>query len=364
MTKKRVLHVGLDTHLGGIETYLLKIASNIDREKYQFDFLMYDEKEPCFYNELKALGCQFHNVVSRRKNYFQNISDLKRLFQREHFDIVHCHQNSLSYITPILLAIRYGCHVIVHSHNAGNLSGIPVRIRHRINYYRLPLNKVTCVAVSDLAGSWMFGDKTKITVLNNGLDTELFCYSETYRNEIREEFNIGNKELIVHTGAFRKQKNHELLIDIFKAYHQRNPETILMLVGEGELRCEIEEKVKKLDLLNHVIFAGRRSDIPKILSAADKYLFPSFYEGFPNALIEAETAGLYCVAADTITRQVQIEGICEYVSLDAPLEEWVRVLEHDPVENRMKCADMVEAVGLGITAEMERINLLYEGSLE
>ena len=364
MHKKRVLHIGLDTYLGGIETYLLKLASNVDRDKYQFYFLMYDEKEPCFYNELRALGCNFYNVVSRRKNYFRNIYELKQLLKREQFDIVHCHQNSLSYIAPILLAIRCGCRVIVHSHNAGNLSGIAVRIRHKINYLRLPRKKVACVAVSDLAGEWMFGKKTPVTVLNNGLDTKFYSYSPKHREEIRKEFDLGNKELIVHTGAFRKQKNHELLIDIFKAYHQRNPETILMMVGEGELKHEIEEKVKKLDLHNHVIFAGRRSDVPKILSAADKYLFPSFYEGFPCALIEAETAGVYCVAADTITKQVQINGICEYVSLDAPINDWVKALEHNPIDDRLSCAKMVENIGLGIEAEMKRLILLYEGVFE
>lgn len=364
MAKTRVLHVGLDTYLGGIETYLLKLAKNIDKDKYQFDFLMYDGNEPCFYNELKALGCKFHNVVSRRKNYIKNIKELRELFKHEHFDIVHCHQNSLSYVTPILEAVRSGCRVVVHSHNSGNLSGSLVRIRHDLNRYRVPINRVVCVAVSDLAGQWMFGKESEFKVINNGLDTTLYEYNEAYRNEIREEFGIGNKELILHTGAFRKQKNHEQLIDIFKFYQQEHPESILMLVGDGELKGEIENKVQELELTENVIFAGKRSDIPRILSAADKYLFPSFYEGFPNALIEAETSGLYCVAADTITRQVQIEGVCEYVSLNAPLKDWAKALEHDPVENRVKYADLVEAAGLGIGSEMERINLLYEGSLE
>lgn len=364
MEKKiRVLHVGLDHHLGGIETYLLKLAMNIDREKYQFDFLTLDGIKPCFYKELSALGCGFYNVTSRRTSYFQNRTELEKLFQTEKFDIVHCSQNSLSYITPALVALKNSCKVIIHSHNGGSLSGASVKLRHKINYYRLPKEKVTCIAVSDLAGKWMFGEKTPFIVLNNGLDTERYRFSIQAREEIRNEFGLGEEELILHIGAFRPQKNHRFLIEVFKAYHDKHNESHLLLVGDGNLRCEVEKQVADCGLGDSVIFAGLRSDIPKILSAADKYLFPSFYEGFPNALIEAESAGLYCVVADTITRQVCISGICDFLLLDVDIGAWVKALEHDVISDRETYADRVEEMGLGIKKEMENIDRLYSDVL-
>lgn len=359
--KKRVLHIGLDTHLGGIETYLLKISTYVDREKYDFNFLMYDDIKPCFYKELTSMGWRFYNVTSRRKNYFRNRSDLKKLFKKEKFDVVHCHLNSLSYITPVRIALRYGCRVIVHSRNAGAISSFKSKILHKVNYYRLPKKKIRCAAVSDLAGKWMFGENADFVVLNNGLDTNKYEFSEEARHSIRQEFNLGNREVILHTGAFRPQKNHSFLIEIFNEYLSYNPNAVLMLVGDGNLKNDIEYRINELNIKDSVVLTGVRYDIPKLLSAADKFLFPSFYEGFPNALIEAEAAGLYCVCADTITRQVQVPEQCEYLSLKAPISEWVRELSVAPVLDRKESAKKIENMGLGINAEMERLYQLYQG---
>ena len=361
MEKKRILHIGLDiaTEKGGIETYILKIATYLDREKYDFAFLMYDEVKPCFYEELTKMGYRFYNVTSRKKNPIKNRRDLIKLFQKERFDYVHCHLNALNYITPVTAALKCGTKVIVHSRNAGVMTKLHSKILHKINYYRLPKDRIQCVAVSDLAGKWMFGENAKFTVLNNGLDTSIYQYSEKSRLEIRKELALNDREVILHTGAFRTQKNHEFLIDIFRAYLEINQQAILLLAGDGVLRPEIENKIREYEIDKSVKFLGIRNDVPKLLSAADKFLFPSFYEGFPNALLEAETAGLYCVAADTITKQVQIPGQCVYLSLSESAGTWAEVLGHKPMENRKDASNLVEDLGFGVQEEMKRLYTIY-----
>ena len=359
MDKIRILHVGLDTHLGGIETYLLKISSNIDRRCFEFSFLSYDDQKPCFFDELSALGCKFYFVRSRRKSWFGNAKDIRELFSREKFDIIHCHLNSLTYITPAIEGLRAGAKVIIHSRNGGSAMGSSSRILGLINRFRMPWNKVKCVAVSDLAGQWMFGTHREFTVLNNGLDTEKYRYSEQNREAIRKELGIpSDAEVIANVGAFRTQKNHAFLIEVFKQYHQKHPESRLLLVGEGELEDEIKRKVSEYGISNKVIFAGKRNDISAVLSASDKYLFPSLYEGFPNALIEAETSGLLCVSSSTITEQACLDN-CLRVSLDAPIADWVSALEHPVVSDRAGCVEMVEKAGFGIREEIERLENLY-----
>lgn len=365
MNKKiRVLHVGIDSHLGGIESYLKKITDNIDKNKFQFDFLAYEGTLPCYYEELKKKGCKFYFICSRKKNLFKNIMDLNRLFKNDKFDIVHCHFNSLSYITPCIIALKYNNKVIVHSRNAGCLKSLKTKILHKINYYRMLKLNITRVAVSDLAGRWMFGKK-KFIVLNNGIDIKKYKFSYDSRKKIREEMKIGeDQEVIIHVGAFRKQKNHEFLIQVFSEYNKLHRNSILLLIGEGELKTKVLEMAQKFNIEKNCIFMGNRKDINEVLSAADKFIFPSLYEGFPNALLEAETSGLLCIVSDTITNQVIVQDIAYKVSLRASIEEWVANLEREKVKDRENCARKIEENKLGVYDEINRLEKLYYNVFE
>lgn len=353
----RVLVVGLDTHLGGIETYILKICSNIDRNRFDFGFLAYDDEKPCFFDELSQFGFKFYYVRSRRTSFFGNIKDIRELYKKEHFDIIHDNLNSLTYITPIIEGVRKGIPVVAISHNSGAANGSSSKILGLVNRLRFPYSKVTLAAVSDKAGNWMFGER-KTLILNNGLDTSLYRFSEEKRENLRRELSLGNKEVIIHVGAFRSQKNHAFLIDIFNEYLKRNKDAVLLLVGEGELKEEIERKVRRLGISDCVLFLGKRDDIPSLLSASDKFLFPSLYEGFPNALIEAETAGLWCVVASTITKEAQL-GNSTSLNLDESLPLWCDALSRKVDKERESYADLVEEHGFGIKDDMKRIENLY-----
>lgn len=354
-----ILHVGLDTHLGGIETYLYKITSNIDRNHFKFSFLAYDNEKPCFFDELSALGCKFNYVRSRRRSWFGNKKDVRQLLKKEKFDIIHCHLNSLTYITPALEGLNAGAKVIVHSRNAGSAIDSSSRLLSAINKYRMPWKKVTCAAVSDLASKWMFGNNTPFIILNNGIDTKKYQFSGIDRKQIREELGISeDKEVICNVGAFRTQKNHLFLIDVFKEYHSKHTDSLLILIGEGELKERIEDRIRDNNLKDAVLLLGKRTDVSALLSASDKFLFPSLYEGFPNALIEAETNGLLCISSSSITEQACFDN-CLRVSLDSPISEWVSALETDVKGNRLVYAEKVEDAGFGIHEEMSRLEKLY-----
>ena len=359
MRRLKILHVGIDENLGGIETYLLKISSHFDFQNFHFDFLSFKGSHPCFMRELSSLGCGFKFITGRRENYFRSRKELRELLEAEKYDIIHCHLNSLSYIDPALVGLKVGSKVIVHSRNAGSATGSSNRYLCFINKFLLPYDKVVKVAVSDKAGKWMFGENRKCLVLNNGVDTDKFCFSEVKRNEFRKELGISDdREIIVHVGAFRPQKNHSFLIDVFSCYQKAHKESLLLLVGEGELKNEIEEKVESLGIGQSVLFLGQRLDLEKVLSGSDKFLFPSLYEGFPNALLEAEASGLLCVVSDEITRQTCLANSIA-LSLRSPVEVWSKALGGEKCRNRESYSKMVESKGYGIKGEIERLELLY-----
>lgn len=363
MEKIRILHVGMDTHLGGIETFLLSMVQHMDRERFHFTFLGYDDQKPYFHEELAALGCDFRYVRSRRKGLLKNKADLERLFQVEHYDVVHCNQNSLSNSVPALVALKQGIPVIVQSHNGGSVKGL-TSFLNSLNRIRFPFDRVTALAVSDIAGKWMFGEKCAYQVLNNGVDTEKFRYFCEQRILKRKELGLSSDdEVFISVGAFREQKNHRFMIDIFHAYQKKHAKAKLVLVGTGGLSDEIVAKVNALGLDGNVLFLGARRDIPQLLSCADKFLFPSLYEGFPIALIEAEANGLSCIVSSVISEQACLENSVR-VSLDSSVDDWVRAMEISAPECRDLYADLVAKAGFGIETEIRILENLYSSLSE
>lgn len=235
---------------------------------------------------------------------------------------------------------------------------------HWINYRRLPKEKIKKLAVSDFAGKWMFGENSDVAVINNGIDIEKYRFNDSVRELIRKQFNIDNSEkLIIHTGAFREQKNHDFLIDIFYEITKNYNNVKLMLVGSGMLEENIRTKVNDLDLERSVIFTGNRNDISDLLSAADLFLFPSLYVGFPNSVIEAETSGLPCLISDTITKEVILNDNCLPMSLNEKPKIWATELMslEETIENRFKAYKYIDEAGFSVQEEINRIEDIYTG---
>ena len=134
-----------------------------------------------------------------------------------------------------------------------------------------------------------------------------------------------------------------------------------MLVGNGALENEIRNKVDRLGLTDEVIFTGVRQDIPAVLSAMDVFVFPSFYEGMPNTVIEAQAAGLPCVIADTITREADITGLVTYCSLSSPAEQWAETAMQRTSETRQDTEAKLRSQGYDIESVVKQFTDLVFG---
>ena len=125
------------------------------------------------------------------------------------------------------------------------------------------------------------------------------------------------------------QKNHVFLLDVFFEYLKLAPNSVLLLVGGGELEFAIKQKASELGMSDKIIFTGIRSDIPSLLSAMDVFVFPSLYEGMPNTVIEAQATGLRCIISDTITHEADITGLVHYLPL-GDAGEWANYIDQLP----------------------------------
>ena len=228
------------------------------------------------------------------------------------------------------------------------------------------MNKLTDVrlACSDAAGHFIFGN-SDFEVIKNGIDTEKFSFNHAYRDEIRREFDIGDRFMLCHVGMFAPVKNHEFLIDIFASVVKKHPDSVLLLVGTGSETEKIREKVSGLGLSEKVIFAGRRTDVEKIMSAADAFVLPSHFEGLPLVLVEAQSSGLNCFVSDAVPEEAKLLDNFEFIPLDIGAEAWAdRILSAALNTDRASASAVVAAAGYNCKLTAARIEEIYSQQTE
>lgn len=321
----RVLHILNAMNRGGVETTLMNIFRLIDRDKVMFDFLLHTDKECAYNDEIRSLGGRIYYIPPRNEGITKNKKAAKRFFlEHPEYKIIHMHVGSLSYITPLITAKKMGVpYRIIHSRNTQQGGSWLHKYIHKVNRLNIDKYATNYFACSDLAAKWFYGSKKlDVQIINNGIIAEKFVYNEEVRKKVREQFNINNKLVIGNVGRFHPQKNHLYLIDIFNEILKRDKDSVLMLIGEGTYKNVIEEKVKNLGLSDKVIITGNRPDIPELLQAFDAFVMPSFYEGLPGSVIEAQGSGLPCFLSDTITKQVAVTDLVHFIPIKNPPTYW------------------------------------------
>ena len=322
---KRLLCIVSAMNAGGAETFLMKMLRMIDREHYMMDFCVNSE-ENFYREEIASLGGKIHVIPAKSKNPIGSFLALKRLVRREGYDyVIRVNEHSLS--TLDLLAAKCGGakHLVMRSSNASSPSRLS-RILHKLFFFLPRLIPTVKIAPSTEAAEYTFGKgcvrKGKASLLHNGVDLSVYRYDEAARTEVRRELSLEGKLVVGHVGRFSEQKNHLFLLRVFAEIYQKRPDAVLLLVGKGEKEAEIRLEADRLGITDAVVMTGVRSDVPRVLSAMDIFVFPSLYEGMPNTVIEAQATGLPCVIADTITPEANVTGIVTYRSLGDSPEAW------------------------------------------
>lgn len=165
--------------------------------------------------------------------------------------------------------------------------------------------------------------------------------------------------MLGHAGRFSKVKNHQFLIDIFYVLHQKQPESRLLLFGDGELVDAIKIKVKNLGLSEAVVFYGTTNEMYNMWQAVDVFCMPSYNEGMPVTGIEAQTSGLPCIFSDGITKEVGITKCTEFISLKKSPTYWAeRILSYQG-KKRSSCRDILAKAGYDIHQVADTVENLY-----
>ncbi|HGH7181628.1 glycosyltransferase family 1 protein [Bacillus luti] len=323
----RILQVVTIMNRGGLETMLMNYYRKMDHNKIQFDFIVHRNDKGHYDDEILELGGKIYRMPQIRPGnyrvYFKKLDDF--FVRHREYKIVHSHINENSSFV-LRAAKRAGIpYRIAHSHLSD--LGIDMKLPFRL-YARLLMqdNPNLYFACSKKAGEWLFGEKAshhkEVIVLNNAVNIEEFKYNAEIRREIRNKINVKDKLVLGHIGRFNKQKNHNFLIEVFKAVHEKRPDSVLVMIGDGYLRKTIEKKVDNLGLTSHVKFLGVREDVSNLMQGFDLFVFPSLFEGLPVVLIEAQAAGLKCIVSNNITSETDVSGRIEFESLENTPDVW------------------------------------------
>ncbi len=354
----RILIIGMHNKIGGVETFLMNYYRNIDKDKIQFDFInMYDKI--CFEDEILKLGAKVYKIPNVKKNPVGYYKTLKNIIIKNSYEIIHINMLSVANILPVFAARRAKVkHIIVHSHNTNTPQGLLRKLLDRLNK-RIVLKYATDLfACSEIAGNWMFGKEPTVKIIHNAVEVEKFKFNQNIRNQMRKKMKIEDNFVIGHVGRFSEQKNHELLIEIFKRFSKDNQNATLLMIGEGELKSQIKEKVKKYGLQDKTVFLEPVGNVNDYFQAMDLFLLPSKFEGLPVVAVEAETNGLPVITSNTVSRELPIKELTSYCPLD-DIEYWNSQMIQNKIQRKDRTIDITLA-NYNIKEEVKKLEKIYE----
>lgn len=318
---------------GGAETFVMNYMRHFNRDIIQYDFLVNRQDPGAYEEEIRDLGGHIYRMSPMYPQYFARYKREFRAFLREHpeYRIIHSNLEERSYF-PLRIASEEGVPVrIAHAHNV--YRGFNPKTVFR-DYFRFRLSPYVTdkFACSLQAGKWLFGNgvqsDSRFRIVRNAIDVDRYAYQPRVREDLRVRLSLGQRLVVGNVGRLTGQKNQTFLMDVFSAVKKVRRDAVLLLVGEGELRRSLERKATELGIRSSVIFTGSVPNVGDYLQAMDVFVFPSLYEGLGISMVEAQAAGLPCLASDRVPRSVKLTSNVSFLSLGARPEEWAdRVLK-------------------------------------
>lgn len=358
---KRVLVFGMTDMPGGVESVIMNYYRNINRDELQMDFLC-NTPTVAYEEEIKRLGGKIYKIESRSKNLFLYHKQLKNFFKEnaKKYSTIWVNICSLANIDYLIYAKKYKIkYRIIHCHNSQNMDSKLRVILHKFNKLRLEKYATDYWTCSEESNSWFFQPKLneKVVVVHNAIDYDKFKFDEDIREEYRKKLKIEDKVVFGNIGRFHFQKNQLRLLEIFKKISEKEENAVLILIGDGEDKSKILNKISELKLEEKVKVLGIRDDVEKLLQCMDAVIFPSLFEGLPLVLVEAQANGLPVFASDTITKEIMLSDNMVFLSLKESNEYWAeRILESNL--ERHNNYNEIEKKGYDIKKECNKIERL------
>lgn len=367
-TPIKVLQLFTILNRGGAETNVMNYYRKLDQTKVQFDFVVHREEKGAYEDEIAQLGGKIYRFLPITPFSLSQYKKQVSAFFDEHteYKIIHGQCSELGYFFYKEAHKRKIPIIIAHGHNS--------KVKFDLKYtFRFILKKAMMKYVNTYfscgydAAIWLFGKEKgqKAFIMNNAIDASNFSYNPKKDLEFRQVLKSENTINIIHIGRFNTQKNHTFLIDVFKELCNLNANCRLYLVGIGELKEEIQQKVNNHSIQDKVTFLGLRADVNELLQAMNVFLFPSLFEGFPVSFVEAQASGVKCFVSDTIPAEATIipENV-QAISLQQSAKYWAEQIISNKNFVKQNVEQKIIDAGYDINKNVRLLEQKYSSLLE
>ena len=350
----RIFYVISGFEGGGVEALLSKYIGALPADT-DCHIVAQNVVAPACQAVFTRAGVTVH-LIPGRKSPLAHRRALTALFREYRPDIVHVHTGERA-AAALAAARRAGVpRRIHHSHTAKRYEKNPFFC---LNLLRSRQTATDLVACGEAAARYAFGKHAaRALVLKNGIDVLKYAFSPTVRAETRAALGLSkDATAVLMIARFAKQKNHQAALRIFAAYREKNENAVLLLVGCGRQMARVRRLAARLPA-GSVQFLGNRADVAALLSAADRFILPSRFEGLPLTLLEALAAGLSPLVSDRVSREVP--SVCNVTYLPVrDTKAWARALENALPQARESAWESLAQAGFSESAMLTGLLALY-----
>ncbi len=336
----RICHCNHDNkNCGGGYLLTRRVETELRKYGYVFDYLSMDEFTVTGDPEIDLLPGSKGYGARLRKNRWSGHIKLPfyaySVFKKNRYPVVHVDIDlawkALLYAIPAKLT---GSKVVVHSHSTG-IDGDHKKLKslaHNICRQILPMFTDRSIACSSEAAQWLFPKRMRknTLVLVNGTDFNRFYFDKSLRKRYRKNMVLNDKLVIGNIGLVCRNKNQIFLVQVLSELIRKGINSELLIIGTStdETDSLIRDKALQLGVAGRVRLLGRRTDTNALLNAMDVYICPSFIEGAPLTLYEAQATGLPCLMSDTVSDDAVASDYAAKVSLKAASGKWAEKALH------------------------------------
>jgi sugar transferase (PEP-CTERM/EpsH1 system associated) len=291
----RIAHVVYKLDVGGLERVVINLMKHMPRDVYTASLYCLKEGGNLT-NELLEDGYQVQYMYKKDGLEFSLFPRIAKHFKRERVDIVHCHNYGALFYGAVGSRLARAAGTVYTAHGTYSADRLG-----RLRFARfVPVDRVVAVSAQAREAMLAPGNITpdRVDTLPNGIDTELFDVTLD-RRELKRE--LGLPEGVAVFGIVARlspEKQHRILLDAMALLGAEHSGSVLVVVGDGPIRSELEAHAAGAGIAERVLFLGERRDVPRLLQVFDVFVLSSRLEGLSLTLLEAMAAGLPIVATD------------------------------------------------------------------